>query len=247
MKAAPFILGVLCFASCCSVPQKQDSGLPAFDPFTYVAMPKDPSEFRLAVRRLNSEPGDASRTGITEPASSTLEKLGLPGFAFLAEEIRQRGVRSAEATLYIFNNVGHRGEPLLSAALFESLLKAKKEAGADRIERETHLLGTFALKKPEDQLLYFYVKIFADLGRNAVPFLCECLRSGGLTVRQAAWDLLNIVAFQQSGEMVYQLALESANKESSDWNRAADHFLRWWDGNREKLGWNPQSYSFKSP
>ena len=69
------------------------------------------------------------------------------------------------------------------------------------------------------------------------------MKTKDAALRQTAWDLVNLTAFQTDGEVIYQEALLSAK--SKDKNAPIAHFISWWDENHDKLGWDSKSYSFK--
>jgi hypothetical protein len=244
MKTRLLVLIALCCASCSSASQGMSSGLPAFDPTAYVTMPKDPSVAKRTVQLINLPPDDPARARITEPLENTLEKLGRPGVACLAIEIRERGLKSPDCIYYVQN---HPDDALLCPSLFEKLVKWKSEGTSDRPTLAFLNKGMVGMKTPADQQLYLYVDCLIRFGRNAVPYLRECLKSGDPVVRQIAWDLLNLLAFNSLEEGVYQEALQRATKESTDWKPAADSFGAWWDENRLKVGWIPEKYSFRAP
>jgi len=244
MRTSLLVLCALSGASCVSVSQGTARGLPAFDPLAYVTMPEDPSEARQKVRLLNLLPDDAARAGISEPLEISVEKLGRPGVACLALEIRERGLKSPDSLYYVQN---HPEDALLCPCLFEKIVQWKSEGTTDRLTLAFLNRGMVGMKTPADQQLYQYVDCLIRFGRKSVPYLRECLKSTDPRVRQTAWDLLNLACFDSIHELVYQSALERAGKESPSWGESARHFASWWDKNIAQLGWVPLTYSFQSP
>lgn len=199
---------------------------------------------KRTVQLINLPPDDPARARITEPLENVLEKLGRPGLAYLALEIRERGLKSPDCIYYVQN---HPDDALLCPSLFEKIVKWKSEGTTDRLTLAFLNKGMTDMKTLADQQLYQYVDCLIRFGRNGVPYLRECLKIEDPAPRQLAWDLLNLLAFNSFEEGVYQVALQQATKESPDWKRSADTFAAWWDENGARLGWIPQSYSFKSP
>jgi hypothetical protein len=239
MRTGPAILLVLGSLSCSS--PSGGAGTTAFDPFTYVSRSKATPEARRAVRLLNTPASDPLRSGSAASPDTDVEKLGRLGFALLAEEIRERGLRSPDAIYYVQNNPD---DPLLYPALFDRLLKAMADAGVGRLTREVLSQGIAALRSPADWDLHTYLNCLVEFGRLSVPHLCDRLRTRDEAARQVAWDLLTLTVFNSEGEPVYQDARDRARNGTDDWRRAADSFTTWWEQNRASLGWNPASYSF---
>jgi hypothetical protein len=239
MRTGPALLLILGGLSCSS--SSGGSASAAFDPFAYVPKSKSTPEARRAVRLLNTPASDPLRSGMAASPETDVEKLGRLGFALLAEEIRERGLRSPDAIYYVQNNPD---DPLVYPALFDRLLKAKTETGIGRLTREVLGQGIASLRSPADWDLHVYLNCLIEFGRLSVPHLCERLRTGDDGVRQIAWDLLALTLFDSELESVYREARDRSRKGGDDWSRAAQAFTAWWEQNREALGWKPASYSF---
>lgn len=225
----------------CSTTSGSRGSAPAFDPFAYVPLSGATPEARRTVRLLNTPASDPSRSGVADSPDAGVEKLGRLGFALLALEIQDRGLRSPDAIYYVQNNPD---DALVYPALFERLVPAMSEAGVERLTRQILGQGIASLNSPARWDLHVYLNCLIEFGRRSVPYLCDRLRARDEATRRIAWDLLGLTLFSSSEESVYHQARDRAARESDDWRRSAASFVEWWDANRASLGWNSSSYSF---